>query len=224
MIIARTPLRITLGGGGTDLPSYYREHGGFLIAAAIDKYVYITRAPDLHRRSDRQIFGARDASTIDRRAQASDRPRGVQAGRARGARARNHLAWPTFRPAPGSARRAASPPRCSRRCYSHRKMLIHPRELAEQACDIEIDRLREPIGKQDQYIAAFGGLTCFRFNKDDSVEARAAQDRRRDAAQSRRQSAAVLHRLFAQRLVDPEGTGRQDEAAGQRHDRTTCTT
>jgi D-glycero-alpha-D-manno-heptose-7-phosphate kinase len=55
--------------------------------------------------------------------------------------------------------------------YSHRKMLIHPRELAEQACDIEINRLREPIGKQDQYIAAFGGLTCFRFNKDDSVEA-----------------------------------------------------
>jgi D-glycero-alpha-D-manno-heptose-7-phosphate kinase len=56
--------------------------------------------------------------------------------------------------------------------YAHRKMLIHPRELAEQACDIEINRLREPIGKQDQYIAAFGGLTCFRFNKDDSVEAR----------------------------------------------------
>ena len=50
-------------------------------------------------------------------------------------------------------------------------MLIHPRELAEQACDIEIDRLHEPIGKQDQYIAAFGGLTCFRFNQDDSVEA-----------------------------------------------------
>jgi D-glycero-alpha-D-manno-heptose-7-phosphate kinase len=55
--------------------------------------------------------------------------------------------------------------------YSHRKMLIHPRELAEQACDIEINRLQEPIGKQDQYIAAFGGLTCFRFNQDDSVEA-----------------------------------------------------
>src|SRR5207342_722062 len=54
--------------------------------------------------------------------------------------------------------------------YSHRKMLVHPRELAEQACDIEINRLREPIGKQDQYIAAFGGVTCFRFNKDDSVE------------------------------------------------------
>ncbi len=50
-------------------------------------------------------------------------------------------------------------------------MLVHPRELAEQACDIEINRLHEPIGKQDQYIAAFGGLTCFRFNKDDSVEA-----------------------------------------------------
>ena len=55
--------------------------------------------------------------------------------------------------------------------HSHRKKLVHPRELAEQACHIEIDRLREPIGKQDQYIAAFGGVTCFRFNRDDSVEA-----------------------------------------------------
>ena len=55
--------------------------------------------------------------------------------------------------------------------HAHRKQLVHPRDLAEQACDIEINRLHEPIGKQDQYIAAFGGVTCFRFNRDDSVEA-----------------------------------------------------
>ena len=58
MIIARSPLRITLGGGGTDLPSYYREHEGFLIAAAIDRYVYITLHHDIRRLSHRQIFEA----------------------------------------------------------------------------------------------------------------------------------------------------------------------
>jgi len=56
--------------------------------------------------------------------------------------------------------------------YAHRKRLIHPEELAELACHIEIDRLGEPIGKQDQYIAAFGGVTCFTFHKDDTVEAK----------------------------------------------------
>jgi D-glycero-alpha-D-manno-heptose-7-phosphate kinase len=55
--------------------------------------------------------------------------------------------------------------------YAHRKRLLHPSELAELACDIEINRLREPVGKQDQYIAAYGGLTCFTFNRDDSVRA-----------------------------------------------------
>ena len=55
--------------------------------------------------------------------------------------------------------------------HAHRKQLVHPHELAEQACDIEINRLREPVGKQDQYIAAYGGVTCFRFNRNDSVEA-----------------------------------------------------
>ena len=72
-------------------------------------------------------------------------------------------AWPISRPAPGWDRRAASRPPCSRRCTAMKKNLVHPRELAEQACHIELDMLGEPIGKQDQYIAAYGGITCFEF-------------------------------------------------------------
>jgi len=169
MIIVRSPLRITLGGGGTDLPSYYREQGGFLIAAAIDKYVYITvhqtfiddlivKYSELERvgsidelkhpiiREAFKVVGL-DVHSLEITSMA-DIPAGTGLGSS------------------GSFTTALL-----KALYSHRKMLVHPRELAEQACDIEINRLREPIGKQDQYIAAFGGLTCFRFNKDDSVEA-----------------------------------------------------
>ena len=169
MIIVRSPLRITLGGGGTDLPSYYREQGGFLIAAAIDKYVYITvhqtfiaelivkyselervtSIEDLRHPIIREAFKVAgiDTTALEITSMA-DIPAGTGLGSS------------------GSFTTALL-----KALYGHRKMLIHPRELAEQACDIEINRLREPIGKQDQYIAAFGGITCFRFNKDDSVEA-----------------------------------------------------
>jgi D-glycero-alpha-D-manno-heptose-7-phosphate kinase len=169
MIIVRSPLRITLGGGGTDLPSYYREQGGFLIAAAIDKYVYITvhqtfvddlivkyselervaTVDDLKHPIVREAFKLveLDVRSLEITSMA-DIPAGTGLGSS------------------GSFTTALL-----KALYSYRKMLVHPRELAEQACEIEIDRLREPIGKQDQYIAAFGGITCFRFNKDDSVEA-----------------------------------------------------
>ncbi len=169
MIIVRSPLRITLGGGGTDLPSYYREQGGFLIAAAIDKYVYITvhqtfiddlivkyselervaSVDDLKHPIVREAFKLveLDVHSLEITSMA-DIPAGTGLGSS------------------GSFTTALL-----KAPYSYRKILIHPRELAEQACEIEINRLREPIGKQDQYIAAFGGITCFRFNKDDSVEA-----------------------------------------------------
>ena len=170
MIIARSPLRITLGGGGTDLPSYYREHGGSLIAAAIDKYVYVTImrpfAPGIYLKysqlehvenvADVQHPIIREAIQIlnfqtpqIEITTLADIPAGTGLGSS------------------GSFTTALL-----KALYAHRKRLIHPQALAELACDIEIDRLREPIGKQDQYIAAHGGLTCFTFNKDDTVEAR----------------------------------------------------
>ena len=166
MIITRSPLRISLGGGGTDLPSYYREHSGFLIAAAIDKYVYITLHRTFVRRADRQVLEARARANAWTNCSTRSSARRCGSRRCRPRRISRSRAWPTSPPAPASDRRAASRRRCSRRCTRTGKHLVHPEELAEQACQIEIERLGEPIGKQDQYIAAYGGITCFRFLPD----------------------------------------------------------
>jgi len=169
MIIVRSPLRISLGGGGTDLPSYYRDHGGFLIAAAIDKYVYIT----VHQTFIDELIVK--YSELERVGSIDELKHPIvrEAFKVVGLEV-NSLEITSMADIPAGTGLGSSGSFTTallKALYSHRKMLIHPRELAEQACDIEINRLREPIGKQDQYIAAFGGLTCFRFNKDDSVEA-----------------------------------------------------
>lgn len=169
MIITRSPLRITLGGGGTDLPSYYQDHGGFLVAAAIDKYVYVTamrpfvpgiflkysqlehveRIEDVQHRIIREALRELDFRTPQVEITTlADIPAGTGLGSS------------------GSFTTALL-----RALYAHRRRLIHPSELAALACDIEINRLAEPVGKQDQYIAAYGGVTCFTFNPDGSVEA-----------------------------------------------------
>jgi len=169
MIIARSPLRITLGGGGTDLPSYYREHEGFLVSAAIDKYVYVNvmrpftegiylkysqlehveKIADVKHpiiREALQMLGFKtpqvEITTL------ADIPAGTGLGSS------------------GSFTTALL-----KALYTHRKRHLHQEELAELACHIEIDRLGEPIGKQDQYIAAVGGITCLTFHKDDKVTA-----------------------------------------------------
>src|ERR1700733_5859953 len=169
MIIVRSPLRISLGGGGTDLASYYRDHEGFLIAAAIDKYVYVSLIKPFqpgiylkyseiehveeigqvkHRiiREALKLFpgeaGQIEITTL------ADIPAGTGLGSS------------------GSFTTALL-----RGLHAQARSIIHPRELAEQACHIEIDLLKKPIGKQDQYIAAYGGVTCFNFRKDGSVDA-----------------------------------------------------
>ena len=168
MIITRSPSRISLGGGGTDLPSYYRQHGGFVIAAAIDKYVYITlhqtfveeaiikysqtervkRIEDIHHPLVREALlltgvppeGLEIASM-------SDIPAGTGLGSS------------------GSFTTALL-----QALHAHKKTILPKQELAEQACHVEIDLAQEPVGKQDQYIAAFGGITCFEFLPDDRVQ------------------------------------------------------
>ncbi len=169
MIIARSPLRISLGGGGTDLPSYYEKFGGFLIAAAIDRYVYITlhetfvpglivkyseleRVPEAAQlkhpiiREAFSLLGITDVSL--ELTSMADIPAGTGLGSS------------------GSFTTALL-----KALHAHKRNLVHPSELAAQACEIELNRLKEPIGKQDQYIAAYGGLTCFKFLPDGRVEA-----------------------------------------------------
>jgi len=169
MIIVRSPLRITLGGGGTDLPSYYRERTGFLVAAAIDKYVYITVHQTFVEDLIVKYSELERVRTVDELKHPIIReafklvgiePRGVEI-----------TSMADIPAGTGLGSSGSFTTALLKALHAHRKQLIHPRELAEQACEIELDRLREPIGKQDQYIASYGGITCFRFNRDDSVDA-----------------------------------------------------
>jgi D-glycero-alpha-D-manno-heptose-7-phosphate kinase len=169
MIIARAPLRISLGGGGTDLPSYYREHGGFLIAAAIDKYVYI----NIHRRFVDGFLlkysQLEEAETIEQ----IKHPIIREALKLTGVQERN-LEITSMADIPAGTGLGSSGSFTTallKAFHALRKNLVHPAELAEQACQIEIEKLGEPIGKQDQYISAFGGITCFKFMPDGRVEA-----------------------------------------------------
>src|SRR5512142_3169175 len=159
MIIARCRLRITLGGGGTDLPSYYRDYGGFLIAAAINKYVYVTVMrpfkPGIYLKYSqlehvecvdevqhpifREVIRMLEFRTPQIEITTlADIPSGTGLGSS------------------GSFTTALL-----KALYAHRRRTILPDELARLACEIEIDRLGEPVGKQDQYISAHGGITCF---------------------------------------------------------------
>jgi len=168
MIIVRSPLRICLGGGGTDLPSYYCDHSGFLVAAAIDKYVYITlhqtfvddliikyskleRVTSIDEVQHPIIREALRLTHVDPRYLEITSMADIPAGSGLGSS--------------GSFTTAML-----KALHMHNKELVHPRELAEEACHIEIDKLKCNIGKQDQYIAAFGGMTCFRFMPNGHVE------------------------------------------------------
>jgi D-glycero-alpha-D-manno-heptose-7-phosphate kinase len=167
VIITRSPLRISLGGGGTDLPSYYREFGGFVLSAAIDKYVYIT----VHRAwVDELII---KYSQMERVGRVEDirHPLIREALRLTWDEP-NHLEITSFSDIPAGTGLGSSGSFITallQALYLSKRVIIPKDELAEQACHIEIERLQEPVGKQDQYIAAFGGISCFEFKKNDSV-------------------------------------------------------
>lgn len=170
MIITRSPLRISLGGGGTDLPSYYREHGGFLIAAAIDKYVYITQ----HRTFQQEIIvkyaKLERVQTVDQ----IEHPIVREALKLTGV-TDPHLELASMADIPSGTGLGSSGSFTTallKALHTHNKDILSPAELAEQACEIELTKLGEPIGKQDQYIAAVGGITAFTFHPDGRVEYR----------------------------------------------------
>jgi D-glycero-alpha-D-manno-heptose-7-phosphate kinase len=167
MIITRSPLRVSLGGGGTDLASYYSEHGGFLIAGAIDKYVYI----NIHQRFVDGFLlkysQLEEVASIDE----IRHPIIRESLRVAGITARN-LEITSIADIPAGTGLGSSGSFTTallKALHAFRKNLIATNQLAEQACHIEIDILKEPIGKQDQYISAYGGITCFEFLKDGTV-------------------------------------------------------
>lgn len=169
MIIVRSPMRISLGGGGTDLPSYYRKYGGFLVAGAIDKYVYIaihkTFVDDLIIKYSKMERVASIAEIQHPIVRESLKLTGVDI---------RNLEISSFADIPAGSGLGSSGSftlALLKGLHTYKRNLVHPHELAAQACEIEIERLNEPIGKQDQYIASYGGITCFEFHPDDSVEA-----------------------------------------------------
>lgn len=169
MIIARSPMRISLGGGGTDLPSYYETHGGFFISAAINKYVYVMVNQSWH---DEYVI---KYSQLERVKCASDIKHPIF---------RAALEWFELGPnieicsiadvpqGTGMGSSGSFTTALLKALHAYQKNdWLSPSELAEQACHVEIDLLNEPAGKQDQYISAFGGITCFEIGFDGKVDA-----------------------------------------------------
>ena len=167
MIITRTPFRVSFCGGGTDLPDYYRKSGGCVVSTSIDKYIYITVAKSFHRNLTtlkystveivddldfikhpifREVLTSNDLNGLEINS-TSNIPSGTGLGSSS-----------TFTVGLIGAIRTLKGEEVSKKI------------LSEEACDVEINRLNEPIGKQDQYAAAFGDLNFIRFNKDDTVD------------------------------------------------------
>ena len=160
MIITRTPFRITLGGGGTDLPSYYERYGGLVISAAINRYVFISvnqtftydyffkysalerveRVAEIEHPIIREAFAAHSIEPGIELVSVADIPAGTGLGSS-----------------------GAFTVGLLRALHAHERSHVTPAEIAREACEIEIERLGQPVGKQDQYISSFGGLTCFEF-------------------------------------------------------------
>jgi D-glycero-alpha-D-manno-heptose-7-phosphate kinase len=169
MLITRSPLRISLGGGGTDLPSYYAEHGGFLISAAIDKYVWIT----LMRPFVRGVFLKYSKIEHVQKVEQIEHPIVREAFAMMGITELQHEIT-TLADIPAGTGLGSSGSFTTallKALYSFERRLLLPGDLARLACELEIDRLGRPVGKQDQYIAAYGGITCFEFDRSGEVRA-----------------------------------------------------
>ncbi len=166
MIIAKTPLRISLGGGGTDLPSYYREFGGFVISAAINKYVYITASRSFFPGYFLKYSDMEHASTVDE----LRHPLFREALKMHGIEDRIELTSVADVPAgTGLGSSGAFTVGLLHALYAYRQKHVASETLAQEAVEIEMNRLNQPVGKQDQYIAAYGGLLCQEYRRDGTV-------------------------------------------------------
>jgi D-glycero-alpha-D-manno-heptose-7-phosphate kinase len=168
MIITRTPLRVSFAGGGTDLPSYYRAYGGGAVtSAAIDRYVHVL----VNDKFDRSIRVA--YSRTENVERLEDLQHGLVREAMRMVGVREALEIHTIADIPSEGTGLGSSSTLTvgllNALYAYRGLLKDPAQLAEEACRIEIERLGGTVGKQDQYIAAFGGVEYFDFHADDSV-------------------------------------------------------
>ena len=169
MLITRSPLRISLGGGGTDLPSYYQDHGGYLVSAAIDKYVWVTLSRPFVPGIFLKYSKMEKVDTVDQ----IEHPIVREAFRMMGITKLQHEIT-TLADIPAGTGLGSSGSFTTallKALYSFERRLLLPGDLARLACELEIERLAQPVGKQDQYIAAYGGITAFEFAKNGEVHA-----------------------------------------------------
>ena len=166
MIISRTPVRITLGGGGTDLASYYSQYGGFLVAATINKYIYVT--VNKHFEDKYRISYSKTELV--------NQPKEIQHPIVRESLSlldiNGGLEITTVADVPagtGLGNSSSFAVGLLNVLHTYKREAVGLKDLAEEACRLEIEILQEPIGKQDQYVAAFGGITCLTFEKNGEV-------------------------------------------------------
>jgi D-glycero-alpha-D-manno-heptose-7-phosphate kinase len=169
MIISQTPLRIGLLGGGTDLPDYYREHGGRVLNCALDKYVYVI----VKQRFDDAIYVNYSKKEIVPRIDDLEHELVREAMHMAGVASGVEITTLADIPSEGSGLGSSSAVTVGllQALFAYQGRQVSAEELAERACTIEIERCRKPIGKQDQYIAAFGGIRDIRFGPGDEVVA-----------------------------------------------------
>ena len=167
VIITQTPLRIGLVGGGTDLPGYYREHAGRVLNAAIDKYVYVV----VKQRFDDEIYVNYSTKEIVSRVEDLQHELVREAMHMAGVRGGVEITTLADIPSAGSGLGSSSSVTVGllHALFAYQGRQVTAEELAERACAIEIDRCRKPIGKQDQYVAAFGGICDIHFGPGDRV-------------------------------------------------------
>jgi len=167
MIISRTPLRVSFAGGGTDIADYYRNGYGAVVSSSIKKYVYVT----VNKRFDDDIrVSYSKTETVD---SVDKIEHGLVREALRKVGIRNGIEITTIADIPSKGTGLGSSSAIAvgllNALYAFKGYRAGPKKLAEEACEIEIDRLGEPIGKQDQYIAAYGGLQHIKFNADETV-------------------------------------------------------
>jgi D-glycero-alpha-D-manno-heptose-7-phosphate kinase len=167
MIITQTPLRVGLVGGGTDLPAYYREHSGRVLNAAIDKYVYVV----VKQRFDDEIYVNYSTKEVVSRVEDLQHELVREALHMTGVRGGVEITTLADIPSAGSGLGSSSAVTVGllQALFTYQGRQLTAEELADRACAIEIDRCRKPIGKQDQYAAAYGGVCDIHFGPGDRV-------------------------------------------------------
>ena len=167
MIISQTPYRVSFAGGGTDLPAHYRQEFGAVLSMTIDQHIYVT----IHRRFESTIRVSYSRTEVARTI--DDVKHELVREAMRMVEIDEPLEITTIGDVPSGTGMGSSSSLTVgllTALYGYRHRIVSPKLLAEQACRIEIDILNKPIGRQDQYAAAFGGLNYFRFNPDDTVD------------------------------------------------------